>query len=99
MLDLWTYTGALYFCFTIGTTVGYGDTAPSTMNGRLLFIFYVVPGICVCGAMIGEIGILIYDALQRGKVFLAYCQQLLAACCIRHVSSPINLFNTSVCIS
>jgi len=41
------------------------------MNGRLLFIFYVVPGICVCGAMIGEIGILIYEALQRGKVSLA----------------------------
>merc|ERR1711892_316518 len=36
--DLWTFTGALYFCFTIGTTVGYGDTAPKTFNGRLLFI-------------------------------------------------------------
>merc|ERR1712131_49040 len=65
--DLWDYTGALYFCLTIGTTIGYGDTAPSTVNGRLLFIFYVIPGICVCGAMIGEIGILIYEQLQRGK--------------------------------
>ena len=58
----------MYFCLTIGTTVGYGDTAPSTVNGRLLFIFYVIPGICVCGAMIGEIGMLIYEQLQRGKV-------------------------------
>ena len=60
----------MYFCLTIGTTVGYGDTAPSTFNGRLLFIFYVIPGICVCGAMIGEIGMLIYEQLQRGKVSL-----------------------------
>ena len=68
--DLWTFTGALYFCFTIGTTVGYGDTAPSTFNGRLLFIFYVVPGICICGAMIAEIGRIIYRALNRGSVSL-----------------------------
>ena len=71
LIDLWDYTGALYFCLTIGTTIGYGDTAPSTVNGRLLFIFYVIPGICVCGAMIGEIGILIYEALQTGKVSLS----------------------------
>ena len=74
--DLWDYSGALYFCLTIGTTVGYGDTAPSTVNGRLLFIFYVIPGICVCGAMIGEIGMLIYGELLRGKVSLSLFQFL-----------------------
>ena len=74
--DLWDYSGALYFCLTIGTTVGYGDTAPSTFNGRLLFIFYVIPGICVCGAMIGEIGMLIYGELLRGKVSLSLFQFL-----------------------
>ena len=42
--DLWTFSGALYFCFTIGTTIGYGETAPTTFNGRLLFMFYVIPG-------------------------------------------------------
>ena len=59
------------FCLTIGTTVGYGDTASSTVYGRLLFIFYVLPGICVCGAMIGEIGMLIHGELQGGKVIFS----------------------------
>ena len=57
------------------------------MNGRLLFIFYVVPGICVCGAMIGEIGILIYEALQRGKVSQTY------------KSLTDFIFETSACIN
>jgi len=70
--DLWTYSGALYFCFTIGTTVGYGDTAPNTFNGRLFFIFYVVPGICICGALIAEIGRLMYNALERGRVIIYF---------------------------
>ena len=61
---------AMWWAMATLTTVGYGDTAPSTVNGRLLFIFYVIPGICVCGAMIGEIGMLIYEQLQRGKVSL-----------------------------
>ena len=47
--DLWTFSGALYFCFTIGTTIGYGETAPDTFNGRLVFMFYVIPAICLCG--------------------------------------------------
>ena len=42
--DLWTYSGAAYFCGTIVTTVGYGDTAPKTDTGRIVFMIYVIPG-------------------------------------------------------
>jgi len=33
-----TFSGAAYFCGTIVTTVGYGDTAPKTFEGRIAFM-------------------------------------------------------------
>ena len=68
--EYWTYDGAIYFCFTIVTTIGYGDTAPQTDDGKVFFLFYVIPGMIICGAVIGEIGRLMSLALNWGKVCL-----------------------------
>jgi len=69
--DSWSFMNALYFCFTIGTTIGYGDISPKTSNGKLLFIFYVIPGICLCGAFIAELSKLMFARLKRGKARFA----------------------------
>merc|ERR1719427_414369 len=69
--ESWSFVNALYFCFTIGTTIGYGDIAPKTGNGKLVFIFYVIPGICLCGAFIAELSKLIFARLKRGKARFA----------------------------
>ncbi|CAG5103598.1 Oidioi.mRNA.OKI2018_I69.chr1.g859.t1.cds [Oikopleura dioica] len=51
----WTPKSAVYFVMTVVTTIGYGNTAPKTVGGRIFFIFYVIPGIVLCGALLGEI--------------------------------------------
>lgn len=69
--ESWSFMNALYFCFTIGTTIGYGDISPKTDNGKLVFIFYVIPGICLCGAFIAELSKLMFARLKRGKARFA----------------------------
>jgi len=71
--DSWSFMNALYFCFTIGTTIGYGDISPKTPYGKLVFIFYVIPGICLCGAFIAELSKLMFARLKRGKARFARC--------------------------
>ena len=66
--DLWTFTGSMYFCFTIVTTIGYGDLAPKTESGRIFFMFYVLPGMIICGAVIGELGRIMALVLNKGRV-------------------------------
>ncbi|KAJ1890795.1 hypothetical protein LPJ66_007271, partial [Kickxella alabastrina] len=34
----WSYFDALYFCYVAYTTIGYGDTVPSTTEGNIVFI-------------------------------------------------------------
>ncbi|XP_075257101.1 potassium channel subfamily K member 10-like isoform X2 [Convolutriloba macropyga] len=41
----WDLAGAVYFCITTVTTIGYGNIAPSHDGTRLLTIFYTILGI------------------------------------------------------
>ena len=49
---LWTFEGAVYFCFTVVSTIGYGNIAPTTDQGRIFFLFYCIPGIGIFGALL-----------------------------------------------
>lgn len=68
--NFWTLGGSAYFCGTIVTTVGYGDNAPKTVPGRVFFMLYVIPGIAICGALLAELGVLIYNMSLRQKASL-----------------------------
>ncbi|VDL60538.1 unnamed protein product [Hymenolepis diminuta] len=52
----WNWVSALYFCATIVTTVGYGHVTPTTQWGRLVCMFYCIPGIPLILICLGSIG-------------------------------------------
>jgi hypothetical protein len=40
----WSFTDSVLFCFTIITTIGYGNVAPKTFMGQLFCILYALIG-------------------------------------------------------
>lgn len=51
----WTWIDSAYFCVITLTTVGYGDFAPQTDEGKLFTIFYLVLGIGIILSFINTI--------------------------------------------
>ncbi|XP_017480163.1 PREDICTED: open rectifier potassium channel protein 1 [Rhagoletis zephyria] len=52
----WTFYHALFFAFTVCSTVGYGNIYPTTFAGRLIMIFYSIIGIPVNGILFAGLG-------------------------------------------
>ena len=47
--DDWGLQGAMFFSFTLVTTIGYGSFTPSTASGKWFTIFYSFFGILIFG--------------------------------------------------
>ncbi|GMR49891.1 hypothetical protein PMAYCL1PPCAC_20086 [Pristionchus mayeri] len=52
----WKWTDAVLFCFTVITTIGYGNVAPRTFEGRLFVIFYGLIGVPFTMLAIANLG-------------------------------------------
>ncbi|XP_046801514.1 open rectifier potassium channel protein 1 [Lucilia cuprina] len=52
----WTFYHAFFFAFTVCSTVGYGNIAPTTTLGRMIMIVYSVIGIPVNGILFAGLG-------------------------------------------
>ncbi|KAH8854400.1 TWiK family of potassium channels protein isoform 1 [Schistosoma japonicum] len=51
----WSLWGSIYYCFTLFTTIGYGNVFPSTVAGKLLTIVYGMITIPLCSLLISRI--------------------------------------------
>lgn len=43
--EIWTYPGALMYCLSVFSMIGYGNTVPKTPNGKVLTMVYATFGI------------------------------------------------------
>ncbi|KAF8371491.1 egl-23 [Pristionchus pacificus] len=70
----WSFVDALLFTFTVITTIGYGNVAPRTFEGRLFVIFYGLVGIPFTLLAIADLGKFLSEimytcsrAIRKGK--------------------------------
>jgi hypothetical protein len=52
----WTMTTAIFFTTTLLTTIGYGNQAPVTTQGRLICIFYALFGVPLILITVADLG-------------------------------------------
>ncbi|KAH7721362.1 Protein EGL-23 a [Aphelenchoides avenae] len=63
-IEPWSFTDAVLFSFTIITTIGYGNVAPKTHEGRLFCILYGLIGIPFTLLAIADLGKFLSEMLD-----------------------------------
>ena len=69
-LQQWNFKGAFFFVVTVFTTIGYGNVAPSTKEGRLVVLFTTIPVLAVSLITIVTIAEPIIDSMNLLHKFL-----------------------------
>uniref|UniRef100_A0A0N5C663 Potassium channel subfamily K member 18 n=1 Tax=Strongyloides papillosus TaxID=174720 RepID=A0A0N5C663_STREA len=77
----WTLMDAILFCFTVITTIGYGNTAPQTTGGRLFVIFYGLIGVPFTMLAIANFGKFLAEILKQWTKPMYCCFKYIWKCC------------------
>eukprot|EP00662_Eupelagonemidae_sp_cell21_P041908 gene41908-2587_t len=51
-IPLWTFTGSMFYCLTVITTIGYGSFTPGTINGKSFTTVMAIFGIAIVGQLL-----------------------------------------------
>ncbi|XP_023785050.1 potassium channel subfamily K member 18 [Cyanistes caeruleus] len=63
--DRWNFFGSLFFCCTVFTTVGYGNTYPVTRIGKYLCMVYALFGIPLMFLVLTDMGDILATVLSK----------------------------------
>ncbi|NWZ83454.1 KCNKI protein, partial [Poecile atricapillus] len=63
--DRWSFFGSLFFCCTVFTTVGYGNTYPVTRTGKYLCMLYALFGIPLMFLVLTDMGDILATVLSK----------------------------------
>uniref|UniRef100_A0A915B7N7 Potassium channel domain-containing protein n=1 Tax=Parascaris univalens TaxID=6257 RepID=A0A915B7N7_PARUN len=63
--ETWSFVESILFCFTVITTIGYGNVTPETFAGRLFCILYGLIGIPITLLAIADVGKFISETVER----------------------------------
>ncbi|XP_006822615.1 TWiK family of potassium channels protein 18-like [Saccoglossus kowalevskii] len=86
----WRMSSAVFFCFTVVTTIGYGNIVPVTRVGRVLTIVYAIAGIPLLLLVLSVIG---QNLAKRFKMFCVklMCQKVKVGA---RLESPVSTIST-----
>ncbi|NXP39585.1 KCNKI protein, partial [Leiothrix lutea] len=63
--ERWNFFGSLFFCCTVFTTVGYGNTYPVTRTGKYLCMLYAFFGIPLMFLVLTDMGDILATVLSK----------------------------------
>ncbi|XP_068592513.1 potassium channel subfamily K member 13 [Cebidichthys violaceus] len=69
---LWDIPGAFYFVGTVVSTIGFGVTAPSTVTGKVLLVFY---GLLGCSATILFFNLFLERVITLLSLLIFWCHR------------------------
>ncbi|CAJ0953257.1 unnamed protein product, partial [Mesorhabditis belari] len=82
--EYWSFMDSIVFCFTVITTIGYGNVAPQTFEGRLFVIFYGLVGVPFTMLAIANLGKFFASLLKAWiKPFIHCCRRCRARLRVR----------------
>ncbi|XP_035478821.2 potassium channel subfamily K member 13 [Scophthalmus maximus] len=69
---LWDISGAFYFVGTVVSTIGFGMTAPSTLTGKVLLVFY---GLLGCSATLLFFNLFLERVIMLLSLQICWCHR------------------------